>query len=69
MPPLCLGLDGGGSRTRAVVAGADLVPKGRGAAGPANASTRPLPRVVEALSEAAADAAAAAEVSLPWIAR
>ncbi len=55
-----IGIDGGGTRTRAVVAGADLVPLGRGASGPANAATRPLPRVVETVHEAAADALAAA---------
>src|SRR6266545_1231687 len=57
---LYVGIDGGGTRTRAVVAGADLVPLGRGASGPANAATRPLPRVVETVQEAAADALAAA---------
>jgi N-acetylglucosamine kinase-like BadF-type ATPase len=62
MPLLFIGVDGGGSHTRAVVAGEDLVPKGRGSAGPANAATRPLPRVVEAVSEAIADAAEAARI-------
>lgn len=69
MPRLYLGLDGGGTRTRAVVAGADLAPKGRGASGPANAATRPLPRVIEAIEEAAGDAASSAGVSLKEIAR
>lgn len=62
MPPLFIGVDGGGSHTRAVVAGEDLVPKGRGSAGPANAATRPLPRVVAAVSEAVADSARAAGI-------
>jgi len=57
MPSLFIGVDGGGSHTRAVVAGEDLVPKGRGSAGPANAATRPFPRVVAAVSEAVTDAA------------
>jgi len=60
--PYFIGIDGGGTRTRAVLAGADLVPLGRGASGPANAATRPLPRVVETVHEAAADALAAAGV-------
>ena len=60
MPSLFIGVDGGGSHTRAVVAGEDLVPRGRGSAGPANAATRPLPHVVAAVAEAAADAAHAA---------
>jgi N-acetylglucosamine kinase-like BadF-type ATPase len=58
--PFFIGIDGGGTRTRAVVAGADLVPLGRGASGPANAATRPLPHVVETVHEAAADALTAA---------
>jgi len=52
-----IGVDGGGTHTRAVVAGADLVPKGRGSAGPANAATRSLPRVVQAVTDAVSDAA------------
>lgn len=62
MPLLFIGVDGGGSHTRAVVAGEDLVPKGRGSAGPANAATRPLPHVVAAVAEAVADAALAAGI-------
>jgi N-acetylmuramic acid 6-phosphate etherase len=61
--PLFIGIDGGGTRTRAVVAGADLAPLGRGASGPANAATRPLPRIVETVHEAALDALAAAGVA------
>ncbi len=60
MARLYAGVDGGGTRTRAVVTGADLVPMGRGASGPANASTTPLARVVEAILEAVDDALAAA---------
>jgi N-acetylglucosamine kinase len=63
MSAFWIGVDGGGTRTRAVVAGADLVPMGRGASGPANASTRPLPLVVETILEAAGDAAVSAVVS------
>jgi N-acetylmuramic acid 6-phosphate etherase len=60
--PFFIGIDGGGTRTRAVVARKDLVPLGRGASGPANAATRPLPRVVESVQEAASDALAAANL-------
>lgn len=56
-------MDGGGTRTRAVVAGEDLVPMGRGASGPANAATRPLPLVVETVLDAVSDAAASAVVT------
>ena len=62
MGPFFIGIDGGGTRTRAVVARKDLVPLGRGASGPANAATRPLPRVVESVHEAASDALAAANL-------
>ncbi len=62
MRPLFIGVDGGGTHTRAVAAGEDLVPKGRGSAGPANAATRPLPRVVAAVAEAVEDAACAAGI-------
>lgn len=60
MQTLIAGVDAGGSRTRAVVAGADLVPRGRGAAGPANASTTPMPRVADHIAEAIDDALASA---------
>jgi N-acetylglucosamine kinase len=63
VPAFWIGVDGGGTRTRAVVAGADLVPMGRGASGPANAATRPLPLVVETILDAVSDAAAAAVVT------
>ena len=62
MGPFFIGIDGGGSRTRAVVARKDLVPLGRGASGPANAATCPLPRVVESVEEAASDALLAANL-------
>ena len=64
MPAFWIGVDGGGTRTRAVVAGEDLVPMGRGASGPANASTRPLPLVVETILEAVGDAAVSAVVNV-----
>src|SRR5512140_26668 len=60
MPAFWIGVDGGGTRTRAVVAGEDLVPMGRGGSGPANAATRPLPLVVETILEAVGDAAVSA---------
>jgi N-acetylglucosamine kinase-like BadF-type ATPase len=63
VPAFWIGVDGGGTRTRAVVAGEDLVPMGRGASGPANAATRPLPLVVETILEAVGDAAASAAVA------
>jgi N-acetylglucosamine kinase-like BadF-type ATPase len=62
MPLLFIGVDGGGSHTRAVVTGEDLVPRGHGSAGPANAATRPLRHVVAAVAEAATDAAHAAGI-------
>ncbi len=63
-PSLYLGIDGGGTRTRAVVAGPDLMPRGRGASGPANAASTPLPRVLESIVEAAEDALTAAGVGI-----
>ena len=62
MGPIFIGIDGGGTRTRAVAARRDLVPLGRGASGPANAATRPLPGVVESVQEAASDALLAAHL-------
>jgi len=64
MPAFWIGVDGGGTRTRAVVAGEDLVAMGRGGSGPANASTRPLPLVVETILEAVGDAVASAAVAV-----
>jgi N-acetylglucosamine kinase-like BadF-type ATPase len=58
--PFFIGIDGGGTRTRAVVARKDLAPLGRGVSGPANAATCPLPRVVDSVQEAASDALLAA---------
>jgi N-acetylmuramic acid 6-phosphate etherase len=69
MPAFWIGVDGGGTRTRAVVAGEDLVPMGRGASGPANAATRPLPLVVQTILEAVGDAAASAVVSAARVER
>lgn len=62
MGPFFIGIDGGGTRTRAVIAQKDLVPLGRGVSGPANAATRPLPGIVESVHEAASDALAAANL-------
>lgn len=62
MGPFFIGIDGGGTRTRAVVARSDLAPLGRGVSGPANAATRPLPGVVESVQEAASDALLAASL-------
>jgi len=59
---LYVGVDAGGTRTRAVVARAELAPLGRGAAGPANAATNPLPAVVSAIEEAVDDALEAAGI-------
>ena len=60
--PLYVGVDGGGTRTRAVVAGADLAPLGRGASGPANVASTPIARVVETVREAIDDALSTAAV-------
>ncbi|MEV2210286.1 BadF/BadG/BcrA/BcrD ATPase family protein [Streptomyces sp. NPDC050997] len=59
---LVVGLDAGGTRTRVVLAVADVVadadgrPLGEGAAGPGNALTVPVPQLTEHLTEAVADA-------------
>lgn len=56
MSSLYAGVDGGGTRTRAVVAAPDLLALGRGASGPANASRVPVPRLVQSVTEAVDDA-------------
>jgi N-acetylglucosamine kinase-like BadF-type ATPase len=54
---LVVGLDAGGTRTRAVLAvAADGRPLGEGAAGPGNALTVPLPQLTDHLAEAVARA-------------
>lgn len=54
---LVVGLDAGGTRTRAVLAAAaDGRPLGEGAAGPGNALTVPVPQLTEHLTEAVAAA-------------
>ncbi|WP_405620567.1 N-acetylglucosamine kinase [Streptomyces sp. NBC_00076] len=55
---LVVGLDAGGTRTRAVLAGADASGPllGEGAAGPGNALTVPVPQLTDHLAEAVADA-------------
>jgi glucosamine kinase len=54
---LVVGLDAGGTRTRAVLAAAaDGAPLGEGAAGPGNALTVPLPQLADHLTEAVAGA-------------
>lgn len=63
MASLFVGVDGGGTRTRAVAAAADLLPLGRGASGPANAATVPVPRLVQSVTEAVDDALEAAGAS------
>lgn len=63
MPSLYAGVDGGGTRTRAVVTASDLLPLGRGASGPTNASTVPVPRLVQSVTEAVEDALEAAGAS------
>jgi N-acetylglucosamine kinase-like BadF-type ATPase len=57
MSSFFIGVDGGGTHTRAVVADATLAVLGRGSGGPANAATRAFPRVVQAVTDAIADAA------------
>jgi glucosamine kinase len=53
MGDLVVGLDAGGTRTRAVLAAAeDGRPLGEGAAGPGNALTVPVPRLTDHLAEA-----------------
>jgi N-acetylglucosamine kinase-like BadF-type ATPase len=59
---LYVGIDGGGTRTRAVVAGEDLVVRGRGTTGPSNASRGALARVMEVIHEAFDDSLSAAGV-------
>ncbi|MGW1210000.1 N-acetylglucosamine kinase [Streptomyces sp. NPDC002499] len=56
-PALVVGLDAGGTRTRAVLAtAADGRPLGEGAGGPGNALTVPLPELTDHLVEAVAQA-------------
>lgn len=69
MKPLLVGVDAGGTRTRAVVCGPDFAPLGRGASGPANAATTSLPVVLESLTEAIDDALASAGGSREDLAR
>ncbi|HQR47354.1 MAG TPA: BadF/BadG/BcrA/BcrD ATPase family protein, partial [Thermoanaerobaculia bacterium] len=57
MDRVFIGVDGGGTHTRAVVADGRLAVLGRGSGGPANAATRPLPRIVQAVTDAVSDAA------------
>ncbi|MGX1563068.1 N-acetylglucosamine kinase [Streptomyces sp. NPDC055506] len=55
--PLVVGLDAGGTRTRAVLAAAvDGRPLGEGSAGPGNALTVPVPQLTEHLAEAVGQA-------------
>ncbi|MFC9508130.1 N-acetylglucosamine kinase [Streptomyces sp. NPDC057002] len=55
--PLVVGLDAGGTRTRAVLAAAaDGRPLGEGSAGPGNALTVPVPQLTEQLAEAVGQA-------------
>lgn len=63
MPSLYAGVDGGGTRTRAVVTAGDLLPLGRGASGPTNASTVPVPHLVQSVTEAVDDALESAGAS------
>ncbi|WP_033322553.1 N-acetylglucosamine kinase [Streptomyces yerevanensis] len=54
---LMVGLDAGGTRTRAVLASVrDGLPRGEGAAGPGNALTVPVPQLTDHLAEAVAQA-------------
>ncbi|WP_210592428.1 N-acetylglucosamine kinase [Streptomyces sp. GESEQ-35] len=54
---LVVGLDAGGTRTRAVLASArDGLPQGEGTGGPGNALTVPVPELTEHLAEAVAQA-------------
>ncbi|MBA4862306.1 ATPase [Streptomyces sp. PSKA54] len=54
---LVVGLDAGGTRTRAVLASArDGSPRGEGTAGPGNALTVPVPQLTDHLAEAVAQA-------------
>ncbi|MGI5429357.1 N-acetylglucosamine kinase [Streptomyces sp. CA-179760] len=56
-PALVVGLDAGGTRTRAVLAtAADGRPLGEGTAGPGNALTVPVPQLTEHLAEAVGQA-------------
>ena len=53
---LYVGIDGGGSKTRAVVAGRDLAPLGRGSGPASNASRTSLAHILEVVQEAVAEA-------------
>jgi N-acetylmuramic acid 6-phosphate etherase len=66
---LYVGVDGGGSHTRAVLAGEDLAVRGRGEAGPANASSATIRRVAEAISKAVDAAIDSGGVSVDRVSR
>ena len=71
---LVVGLDAGGTRTRAVLAAAaDGRVVGEGAGGPGNALTVPLPQLTEHLAEAVAravpEAVSYTHLTLPTILR
>ncbi len=68
MSSFFVGVDGGGTRTRAVVTASDLLTLGRGASGPANAATVPVPRLVQSVAEAVDDALESAGAGRPDVA-
>jgi N-acetylglucosamine kinase-like BadF-type ATPase len=68
---LFLGVDGGGTKTLAVMVDADGRERGRGAAGSGNQSAvgleRAVANIVQAVTEAAAQAGAAGPCTVAWI--
>lgn len=63
--PLVIGVDGGGTRTRAVILDEAGVELGRGATGPALVDGRELPIDIEGVVSTVRSAAMAADIALP----
>ena len=63
--PLVIGVDGGGTRTRAIILDEEGVELGRAATGPALVDGRELPIDIEGVVSTVQSAAMAADIALP----